>query len=162
MAYPSSDSNVMLMLSYCKFLQQRMQRYSSLMTESGPTHFDLFTKSGTTFDSDHWHGNNGLCTCWKTIYRASPKKVPHETTTFENMKITKFEINMTIISNLIEAIFYASQDFFLWISQLPLKKYSKFTKACQKHLWQLSVIRTCTPIHVEGEKWPGWDLHCCY
>ena len=35
-----------------------------------------------------------------------------------------------------------SQDLFLFISEHPLKNYSKFTKACQKHLWPLSVIRT--------------------
>ena len=33
-----------------------------------------------------------------------------------------------------------------------IKNYSKFTKASQKHLWPLSVIRTCTPLYVEGEK----------
>ena len=34
------------------------------------------------------------------------------------------------------------------ISELPLTIYSKCTKAFQKHLWPLSVIRMCTPMHV--------------
>ena len=42
---------------------------------------------------------------------------------------------------------HVEPSFFLWISELPLTNYSKFTKACQKHLWPLSIIRTCTPIH---------------
>ena len=79
-----------------------------------------------------------------------------------NNDFFKYENNKIWNKSSCGAIFYVSRDFFLWILELPLKNYSKFTKACQKHLWPLSVIRTCTPIHVEGEKWPGWDLHFCY
>ena len=53
------------------------------------------------------------------------KKVPHETTIFLNMKITTFEKNMNIIMCL--------RISFLWISNLPLKNYSKFTKACHQN-----------------------------
>ena len=61
---------------------------------------------------------------------------------FLNMKIKKFEMTLKIImwSNLL----CVTGFFFLWISEIPLTNYSKFTKASQKHLWQLSVIRTCT------------------
>ena len=67
-----------------------------------------------------------------------PKKSAHKTTIFfkyENNKIW----NKLIWTPSCGTICYVSQDLFLWISEPPLKHYSKFTKGMSKTL--LATIR---------------------
>ena len=56
-----------------------------------------------------------------------------------------------------EQFFMCLRIFFLWIWEFPLKHYSKFTKACQKHLWAHS--DTCWRWKVARVGFALWLTH---